>query len=563
MFLSSIVEIISIGMVLPFLAALSDPNRIFIIPFVQPLVQELELKNSNQLLLIITAIFLVIVIISGMVRLVLLWVVTRFSYAAGVDISLNIYRRTLYQPYSVHVSRNSSEIINGIASKSGNAIYVINTALLFLSSILMITAVFLTLLLVEPEIAFATFGGFGFIYAFVMLITRKKQLLNSQIVARESTKVIKCLQEGLGGIRDVLIDGSQATYCKIYRDADQSLRFAEGNKLFISTCPRAGVETLGMLFIAGLAYSLAQQPDGLQKALPFLGAFALGSQRLLPALQQAYSSWSGILGSQASLEDTLDLLDQKLPDYIDNENHKPLTFNHKISLKEISFRYNEHSQWVLSDLNLVISKGTRVGFIGNTGAGKSTLIDIIMGLLQPTTGKLEIDGELITTLNQRAWQVHIAHVPQSIYLADCSISENIALGVPNNEIDMDRVKEAAKRAQISSVIETWNKKYETVVGERGMRLSGGQRQRIGIARALYKKSDVIIFDEATSALDSETENEVMKALEDLDSDMTVLIIAHRLTTLKNCDQIIQLGSGGVQRSGTYEDVVSQDFRISK
>jgi len=214
-------------------------------------------------------------------------------------------------------------------------------------------------------------------------------------------------------------------------------------------------------------------------------------------------------------------------------------------LKQISFRYNQQSPWVLKNLDLTIAKGSRIGFIGATGCGKSTLLDIIMGLLQPTDGTVEIDDQLITAGNHRSWQAHIAHVPQVIFLADSSIEENIAFGVHKDRIDHDRVRQAARQAQLADIIESWPDKYLTVVGERGVQMSGGQCQRIGIARALYKRSDVIIFDESTSALDSDTEEAVMQAIEALSDDLTILIIAHRLTTLKNCTEIVELGNCGI------------------
>jgi len=226
-------------------------------------------------------------------------------------------------------------------------------------------------------------------------------------------------------------------------------------------------------------------------------------------------------------------------------------------LKQLSFRYSDHTPWVLRNLNFSIARGSRVGFVGTTGSGKSTLLDIVMGLLQPTDGTLSIDGVPVVTANHRGWQAHIAHVPQAIFLADTTIEENIAFGVPMEQIDHERVRDAARNAQIAEVIESWPQKYKTIVGERGIRLSGGQRQRIGIARALYKQADVIIFDEATSSLDNETELAVMQAIENLSTDLTILIIAHRLTTLKNCTQVIELGDGGIRRIGNYKDMLAQ------
>ena len=558
MIFASFSEIISIGAVLPFLTVLTAPERIFQLPAAQPFIRAVGMNSASQLLLPFTVIFGFAALSSGGLRLLLMWASTRLSFATGADMSISVYRRTLYQPYSVHVARNSSEIINGISSKTGTVIVTFSSILSFISATIILLAILITLISVDPVIALTAFAGFGLLYAIIIKITQSRLVVNSQRIAHESTQVIKSLQEGLGGIRDVLIDGTQATYCQIYRNADLPSRRAQGNNLFISSSPRFALEALGMLLISGLAYMLALQPNGIAKAIPVLGALALGAQRLLPMLQVAYGAWSNIKGSEASLHDALELLDQPLPDYADQPPAKPLPFHKQIELNNLSFRYTERTPQVLNTLNLAIYKGSRTGFIGVTGSGKSTLLDIVMGLLQPTEGTLAIDGQSITSDNNRAWQAHIAHVPQAIYLSDSTIEENIAFGIPKGKIDHERVKQAALKAQIADIIETWPKKYKTYVGERGIRLSGGQRQRIGIARALYKQADVIIFDEATSALDNETEQAVMQAIETLGQDLTVLIIAHRLTTLKNCDQIVELADGGIKRIGTYDEIVSKD-----
>jgi ABC-type bacteriocin/lantibiotic exporter with double-glycine peptidase domain len=558
MLLASLAEILSIGAVLPFLGVLTAPERVFEHAAARPLVQALKLTAPTQLLLPLTIAFGMAALIAGVMRLLLLWASTRLSYATGADLSNSIYRRTLYQPYAVHCARNSSEVINGISSKANLVISnTITPALTLISSCIMLVLILIALLAVQPVIALTAIGGFGLIYVVIIRMSRRQLMSDSRCVARESSQVIKSLQEGLGGIRDVLIDGSQATYCRIYRNADLPLRRAQGNISFVSASPRYGMEALGMILIAALAYALAQQADGITKAIPILGALAMGAQRLLPVLQQSYSAWSGIRGGQVSLQDTLELLDQPLPDSADQQTAKPLPFQQQISLRQLSFRYSPQTPWVLKNLSLTIVKGSRVGFIGVTGSGKSTLIDIIMGLLQPNKGAIQIDGQPITPDNHRSWQAHIAHVPQAIFLADSSIEENIAFGVPKDQIDPKRVRQAARQAQVADIIETWPKQYQTFVGERGIRLSGGQRQRIGIARALYKQADVIIFDEATSSLDGETEQAVMQAIEGLGSNLTILIIAHRLTTLQYCTQIVQLSDGGIKRTGTYQDIVTQ------
>jgi len=559
MVVAAFAEVISIGAVLPFLAVLTAPERMFALPAAQPVLQALRITTPERMLLLLTAGFALAAVGSGGVRLLLLWASTRLSFATGADLSISIYRRTLYQPYSEQVSRNSSEIITGISNKANGVIFGVIVPLLTLfSASVILLAITVALVMVDPLIALLALGGFGSIYGLVIYLSRSSLQRNSRRIAKESTEVVKALQEGLGGIRDVLIDGSQATYCSVYRNADMPLRRAQGSNVFMSGSPRFGMEALGMVLIATLAYVLAMQPDGVARAIPVLGALALGAQRMLPVLQQAYGSWTQIKGQQASLRDTLDLLDQPLPAYADEPPATPLPFHHEIALEKLSFRYSESTPWVLRQLSLNIPKGSRIGFIGATGSGKSTLLDIVMGLLEPTEGTMSIDGTPVTLQQTRAWQSHIAHVPQAIFLSDNSIEENIAFGVQKHKIDKERVREAARQAQIHDIIESWQKGYQTVVGERGIRLSGGQRQRIGIARALYKQADVIIFDEATSALDNTTEAAVMQAIEELHEDLTVLIIAHRLTTLKNCTQIVELADGGIKRIGSYEEIVSKE-----
>jgi ATP-binding cassette subfamily B protein len=554
---ASFAEMLSIGAVLPFLAVLSDPGRSYEHPIAQPFIQAFGIASADQMLLPLTFAFGLAALVAGCVRLMLLWASTRLSFAVGADLSVNIYRRTLYQPYMVHIARNSSEVINGITLKANGVIYsVISPALMLISSGVMLTAILIALLSVEPVISLIAFGGFALIYGAIIWATRSRKIRNGQRIARESTLVIKSLQEGLGGIRDVLIDGSQATYCEIYRSADLSLRHAQGSNQFVGQSPRYGMEALGMLLIAGLAYMLAQQSAGIARAIPVLGALALGAQRMLPVMQQAYQAWSSMQGGLASFQDTLDLLDQPLPGYADQPPPEPIEFQDCIRLNQLAFRYAQDAPWIFKNLDLVIQRGSRIGFIGATGSGKSTLLDIIMGLLQPTEGGLEIDGQPITSVNTRAWQAHIAHVPQFIYLTDSAIEENIAFGVPIDRIDRERVRWAAKQAQIDDLILSWSDGYGTCVGERGIRLSGGQRQRIGIARALYRQADVIVFDEATSALDNETEKAVMQAIEGLSAELTILIIAHRLTTLKNCTKIVELADGCVRRVGSYQQIIT-------
>jgi len=561
MIVTSFAEVFSLGALLPFLGVLTNPESVFRNDTVRQVAGLVGIVTPKGMLLPLTVVFMGASLLAGGMRLLQIWANTRVSFATGADLSIALYRKTLYQPYAVHVSRNSSSIIDVVSAKVMQVIMsgIIPVTNMVTASIILI-AIMTTLIIMDPVIALAAFGGFGLTYAVVVRLTRSRLKANSQLIARESTQVIKSLQEGLGGIRDVLIEGNQPVYCDVYGRAVFPLRRAQGNNQFINLSPRFGVEAIGMVLIAGLAYWLAGQTGGVARAIPVLGTLALGAQRMLPALQQLFAGWSALQGNSASMEDVLDLLDEPVREVNgEGQSAAALPFERSLALRELSFRYTPDAPEVLKEIDLEIPKGSRVGFIGTTGSGKSTLLDIVMGLLEPTIGALEVDGVPVTLNNKRSWQRHIAHVPQSIFLSDASIGENIALGVPKNKIDWECVKQAARQAQIAELVESWPKQYETVVGERGVRLSGGQRQRIGIARALYKQADVIIFDEATSALDNKTEEAVMQAIEELHEELTVLIIAHRLTTLKNCHRIIQLENGKIKQQGSFEGVINDYF----
>jgi ATP-binding cassette subfamily B protein len=399
------------------------------------------------------------------------------------------------------------------------------------------------------------------IYILITKITSNKLFVNSQVIARDSVNSIRSLQEGLGGIRDLIIDNTQELYIQIYQKSDLALRQAQSQNQFMNISPRYVMEALCMSLLITSAYYLVLGADDPLIVIPILGVIGFGAIRMLPILQAIYFGWSTILSMQESLQQVLILLNQP----INYKSYQPvaraLAFNQHIELKEISFQYNPQMPLVLKKINLSIPKGARIGFIGVTGVGKSTLIDIVMGLLEPTTGSLSIDNQIVTSTNSRDWQLNLSHVPQTIFLADSTIKENIAFGVPIERIDLDRVFRAAQSAQIASTIETFPEKYETTIGERGIRLSGGQRQRIGIARALYKKSDVIIFDEATSSLDNETEYSLMEAINNLSNKLTILIVAHRLSTLKNCGQIVELEGGLIKRICSYDDIIG-DVKVT-
>ena len=562
MLVSALAEVVSLGAVLPFLGILTVPDRVLNYPIVADLAQAWGVTSADQLVLPLTVAFVMAVVIAAAIRMLLLWASTRLALAAGADLSIEVYRRTLYQPYQVHISRNSSEVISGITNKVNNVGVVLVSLLALGSSVVLLVAITLALMAIHPVVASVAVVGFGASYASIAWVARRRLERNSRRIANEQTQVIKILQEGLGGIRDVLLDGTQPVFCELYRRADLPLRRAQGDNVFISGSPRFVMEALGMALIAALAYGLSRQAGGMAAGLPVLGALGFGAQRLLPTLQQSYNAWANIVGNRASLADIIELRDQPLPVDVLQPALAPLSLRDAICFDAVRFRYSSDGPWVLNGFNLIIPNGARVGFVGRTGSGKSTTLDLLMGLLIPTEGALLVDGQPICGSRLRAWQRSIAHVPQSIFLADATLAENIAFGVPRETIDMERVRQAARRAQIADFVESQPEGYNAYVGERGIRLSGGQRQRIGIARALYKQASVLVFDEATSALDNATEQSVMDAIEGLDRDLTIMLIAHRLTTVQRCDTIVELAHGRVVAQGTYARLLecSPSFR---
>jgi len=560
MILSSVSEVLAIGAILPFLGALVAPEKVFKSEMLAPLVNTFHIVSSEELLLPITILFCSAVLFSGLIRILLLWLQFRVAFGLGADISASIFKRTLYQPYSAHISRNSSEVISGITTKSVGIIFsAIYPAIIILSSFLTLIAVFGSLLFIHAPSAIACVLGFGVIYFLVGGLSKSRLKKDGEIVNIQTSKVVQLIQEGLGGIRDVLIDGTQEVFVENYKSAEDALKRSMANIQILSLFPRYVIESLGIALVAIVAYFLSSDDRGLSNTIPILGALAIGAQRLLPLIQQAYSNWSAVLSGYASVQEAMDLLDQPLPHSLNSDGLLRKPFKTIIHLKNISFRYSSNPVYILKNIDLLIPRGSKIGFIGSTGCGKSTLLDIIMGLLLPSSGALMVDGYVIDTTNASDWQKKIAHVPQAIFLSDATVYENIAFGVPFEQIDRDRVIRAAQKAQIANSIEAFPRGYESRVGERGIMLSGGQRQRIGIARAIYKGASILVLDEATSALDGETEKIVMEQISNASDEITMLIVAHRLTTLKHCSMLVELAEGKIKQIGTYDEIVNSSL----
>ncbi len=553
-------EAVSLGAILPFLGALTDPESLMKLEWFQPVNIFFQFKSANEILLPITIIFIIITIISSGLRILLLWMNVRLTADMAIMLRKDVYARTLYQPYEQHITRNSSKLITLITEKISVTITAgIMHVLYFITALIMSVAIIFTLLLMNTFLAISAFIILGGGYFLMGYITRKRIRRNGEYIASNQPKAVQCVQEGLGNIRDIIIESNQNTYIKIYYDLTSKIQIAALNNAFLSMLPKYLLEMIGLIFIAVFAYYLQAQPSQESSSvLPMLGVLALGAQRLLPALQQIYMSWSTINGATPILTEVVSYLHSPLPSDLDIEkNIKPLLFQNNMILKDLNFKYSGASEYVFENINLNIIAGSRIGFIGSTGSGKSTLLDIIMGLLPPTSGELIVDGTVLNIDNIQQWQANISHVPQAIFLSDATMAENIALGVNREQIDQHRVEDAARQAHLHHFIESLPNGYKTTVGERGVQISGGQRQRIGIARALYNQGNVIIFDEATSALDNATEEIVMQTIDSLGKNYTILMIAHRLSTLKECDIIYKLEKGAIVASGSYSDMVGR------
>jgi ABC-type multidrug transport system fused ATPase/permease subunit len=538
--LSSIVDAISIGAVLPFLSAITNPEKLINSTIYSKYNAYLKINNSEDLVKFMTIGIVGATLLSAIFRWVVIYLQTLISNNITSELSIKGYERTLYQPYSVHIALNSSNIITGITKVNSILNNFITPTITLITSLFTITSICIGLLYLQPLLTFVLFTSLFFIYYLIISVTKKSLIKFGQRRNNEASKLTKAIQEGLGGIRDVLLDGTQPLYCEIYSKSDKPIKLANTYIQLIGLTPGIIVQALAIILIVILSFFLNKNSIGFVNSLPILGVIALGIQRMVPAFQAVYSSWSVIKSSVPTINEALNLLEQPLPNYCQENTNKKMSFSKTITLKNISFKYATNTPFVFNNLSVSIYKGTKVGFMGVTGSGKSTLIDIVMALLNPTEGTLEVDDIIIDNSNFRSWQRNLAHVPQSIYLTDSSVAENIAFGIPMDKIDKIRLNSVARQAKILETIEAMPQKFDTLIGERGIRLSGGQRQRIGIARALYKNANVIIFDEATSALDNNTENEVMEAIDSLGEDITVLIVAHRLTTLRNCDTVFEL-----------------------
>jgi ATP-binding cassette subfamily B protein len=566
MLLSSLAELLTVASLVPFLVVLSDPSGLWRQPWIRSAAEALGFSGPQQLILPITLLLMAAGVLSAAIRAANLFVNARLSALIASDLGVEAYRRTLEQPYVVHLGRNSSEVITRLGYLGLISRGVLAPLLQGLAGLITAVALVVGLLLYQPGLAVGLASVFLLTYGCLARLNRRRLRGISSRANQYSQHSLKAQQEGLGAIRDVLLEGSQAIVVEDFRQAERPLRLLEADADTLSGLPRFVLEAVGMVAIAGSVLWLLPR-GGVVAALPAVGAMALGFQRLLPAVQQMYGATTYLAAYRDRLAAGLELLEQPVakqkvaqinPSIADPE---VISFQHGIEFCGVRFCHSVDVP-VLEELDFTIHRGRWIGLIGSTGSGKSTVLDLMMGLLSPSEGEILIDGvpleqSAVSIDRRQAWQRHLAHVPQAIFLADATIAENIAFGVAPDQIDPQRLAWAAASAQADDFIANLPRSFNTPVGERGVRLSGGQRQRLGIARALYKRAEVLILDEATSALDSSTEKAVIDSLWRLGRGLTVVMVAHRLTTLSRCQTIIELSEGRVKSIGTYSDTIGK------
>jgi ATP-binding cassette, subfamily B, bacterial PglK len=553
-FVGAVAELVTIGAVLPMLAVVADTEQAVTVPLVEDALR-LFGRSPGENLIIPAALFLIsAAFMSAAVRLLLTWITQKFVYGVQQDITLRVYGNLIRQPYERFIGQNSSAAISGIEKVYQITIGIVSPVILGITSAGMAICIIGFLFFIDPAAATFASLSMGLLYLVITVANRRFLLKASVRAAAIRTERVKLLQESLGGIRDIILDQSHDVFDSKMAAIERENRRLQARAVFISMTPRFVVEAAGIVLVALLSIYFSTQPGGVLAAIPVLGALALGAQRLLPLLQNAYLSWASYSIHTQNLRDVLELAHMPQRPALGRRFDEPVTpFSRSIELRDVTFSYDGQAR-ALVDLNMTINKGERIGLIGKTGSGKTTLVDLLMGLLRPTEGEMLVDDVAVNDVTIGAWQAQIAHVPQSIFLSDDSIAANIAFG-SDGDLDLERVWQAAERADIKEFIEQLPEGMNTRVGERGVRLSGGQRQRIGISRALYKKATVLVLDEATSALDEKTEASVMASVAGLGRDLTIILIAHRLSTIAGCDTIYRLENGRIIQKGNYAQVV--------
>ena len=564
MLMMAFMDTLGVASIFPFIAVLTDPAIIETNIFLNRIFQYSEIfgvENNQQFFLLLGIFVFLIIVISLVVKVSTSYLQIRFTSMLEYSIGKRIMESYLNQPYSWFLSHNSNDLIKNILSEVHQIIEVAIYPMAELIAkgmvaIALLGLLFLTDIKLALLISFSIGGIYGSIYYFLRnFITKigeerlKNNLLRYRVVS-----------QAFGSIKDVKVRGSEEVHTKFF--SNSSYTYAKSISLahMTSQLPRYILEGIAFAGIMLLLLYMISQKGSMNNALPIISLYVFAGYRLMPSMQQVYSSFTHLRYIGSSIDNLVNEI-KNLKAYNLSQDKSILQLNKKITLNNIYYNYPDTPHSTLEDINISISAKSTIGFVGPSGSGKSTTIDIILGLLEPQKGTLEVDGKVITGDNLRSWQRTIGYVPQQIYLIDDTIAANIAFGLDEKEIKQDWVEKACRNANLEEFINELPKKYNTIIGEGGIRLSGGQRQRIGIARALYHNPRVLVLDEATSALDNETEQAVMNAVNKLGKDVTIILIAHRLNTVENCDIIFKLEKGRVVFQGSFKELLSHDKKI--
>ena len=565
MVVNSFLEIISLGSIIPLISSILDPN------FFDTNIIGMRLSNffpsyDNQMLILIILIFFsVIIIISGIFKTLLLWITTKFNADVGISLSNKIYTNLLYFSYKDFISKNSNKIISDVANKITTVIFfIIFPSLLLMTAVIQIFGIFIFLMTINFYLIFSIMIFFFISYYFTFSIVKKKLFENSKAIANQEVSLVKQIQDGFGSKKIIMINNLQNFFFENFKNSNTELRNSQASNTFLNILPKYIIETFAIIILSVIIYLLLSidiLDQNNAQTIALIGLLGFSAQKLMPLIQQTYVSISRVIGSYDSLLSVNNILSLKIDENKNINKQKRIEFKRFIELKNISFSYN--SEKILKNINLKIKKGEKIGLVGITGSGKSTLADILSGLLRPNYGSINIDGINLNIKNINLWQKNISIVPQHIYLSDDTIQNNIAYSINKNSVNRDLINFAINKAGLNELVKEKKKGIFAKIGERGINLSGGQRQKIAIARAFYRKAAVIILDEATSSLDNKSEQEIIKVLKKLGDKTTLIIISHKVETLKFCDKIIELENGKIKFFDKYEALVKKSNSFKK
>lgn len=563
--ISTLGEAFSIGALVPFLSSLFSDDLLDKNIFIKTIIDAFNVTSKGSLVLYLGSLFTLLIIISSLFKIYVLNKGFYLSSKIGHFFSLKVFDSLLIQKFSVYLNSNKSKSIASVTSYISGLIYCIDSLNRLISGMFLNVLIIVMLLIINFSITFNVIFSLVVAYIIIGFLTKKTLKVNSNLITTMQENEIKLMNETLGAYRNVLLEKKQEHFSLIFKNFDYLYKMKMAQNKFISAFPRYFLEVLSIFVIIFSIYQsqINSNEQFLVDILPTLAAIIFGAQKVLPALQQSYYGWVGLISAESPVIKTISLLNlEKDKSYSYNKKTSIIKFkfNDHIEFKNVFFSYiNNKNIEILKNLNFKINKGEKIGIIGTTGSGKSTLLDLIMCLLEPSKGRILIDKTDIFHSNLvNEWRSKIGHVPQNIYLTDLTFYENIAFGLKKDEISKSKVIQAAKNANIHDFIDNLPKKYETYVGEGGIKLSGGQRQRIALARALYEKKEVLIFDEATSSLDTKTEKDVINTINNISSDITTISIAHRYTALRYCDRIFEIKNGELNRIISYKEIKNFD-----